>query len=988
MTAVVALMSLTVTSTVHGEVQGGGINITPDQLKIGNKIDLTGKWFFKPGVDEKSPEKAESSEGYLTVPVPQMLSRIQWWLDDSEDFKKWEDARLKSLGFDTEKTDEGWYRLEFDCPQLAKDQHLWIEFDGVAMKCKTFCNGAPVGEDKGMFHRFGYDLTPHLKAGKNVLAMWVSMEKIPPTEGNLGEAVTVNLSAAKVISMSKGMFGPLTAGKPNRDYDLYGIWQPVKFVVRGPARITDAFFQTTPDLKGAKIDVDLQSSGLHGNVRVRARFTDPKAPAHAARFELSQTAPLAGVAHVNLQGSGFDVKPWTPAEPNLYKLEITLEDEKGEVLDRWTHNVGFRTFDIKGNHFYLNGKPYFLRGADQAPYGKNPTDPALARKYIQYMHDGNQRFTRTHATPWNEPWLNAADEIGVAVSIEGIRPWAFAGKAPEGKPAIMPPKDIFQHWLMENEDVVKRCRNHPSVFIFTVGNEMMLRDGKNMEKWKLLSEVTKNTRKFAPGYPIVCSSDYVRDPGFYEKSLKPAGIDDGDVDDMHRYSGWYGPSAFVINSKFEKEMKDNQKKRPLMGQEFATGYPDLDTGLPVLRYTRDLLTPQAWIGHWAYPGNDPAFFLNHLAVLTKRWADQLRFERGDNTSGFGLFSSECWYKHSYDPATIEPYAPIYNAVKLAWAPIGVALETPRRRFYAGDETSTILHITNDDESFRDLSNLKISVYFKDPKNVDQPMKQDVGEVDSLPYYKTADVDMKFKLPTPEADRAAIVMVVQVTSDGKEIGRTEDPIEVFKRIEIPEKHGDDVIVMKPDEPIGDLAEGKPLRQKIEDGATLIVFSPKKEIVSLFPNDLIDAKEGKGEFADWLPAAGTKLTKDLHPMDLKWWGKKLLDREGAYISTQSHRLKLGGKARELIRFIPPHGYISEEKVSEQYRCVMSEIPIGKGRLWIVDLDVQDSVGADPAADLFARNLIEAASDPESTKDLKPVPSHEEFLKGADREKMTLD
>ena len=124
-----------------------------------------------------------------------------------------------------------------------------------------------------------------------------------------------------------------------------------------------------------------------------------------------------------------------------------------------------------------------------------------------------------------------------------------------------------------------------------------------------------------------------------------------------------------------------------------------------------------------------------------------------------------------------------------------------------------------------------------------------------------------------------------------------------------------------------------------------------------------------------------------MDLKWWGKGL-DREGAYISNQSHRLKKGGKARELIRYIPAHGYISEEKVPEQYRCVMSEIPIGKGRLWICDLDVQDSAGVDPAAALFARNLMEAASDPDSTKTLKPVPAHEQFLKGADREKMTLD
>jgi hypothetical protein len=984
MTCAAILVVFTMTHVASAQVQSGSIALSSEQLAVGSKIDLTGKWFFRPGADQKAPEKDASSEGYLTLPVPQMLSRIQWWLDDSEDFKKYEDARLKALGFDTEKNDEGWYRLEFDAPQLPKDRHLWIEFDGVAMKSKTFINGTQVGEDKGMFHRFAYDLTPHLKAGKNMLAMWVSMEKIPETKAELGEAVTVNLSAAKVVSMSKGMFGPLSVGKNNRDYDLYGIWQPVKFVVRGEARITDAWFQ--PRLDGAKVEVEV--NGSKPEWKLRAKLTDAAGKEFADKtLDRMKPAQGDGAKAFVIDFDQLQPQLWTPAEPKLYRLDVSIEKPDGTVVDRWSHDVGFRTFEIKDNHFYLNGKPYFLRGANQAPYGKNPFDPELAKKYVQFMHDGNQRFTRTHATPWNEAWLDAADSIGLAVSIEGIRPWAFAGKAPEGKPTIMPPKEIFEHWLMENEDVVKRCRNHPSVFIFTVGNEMMLRDSKNMEKWKLLSEVTKQTRQLAPDHPIICSSDYTRDPEFYEKTLKPAGIDDGDVDDMHRYNGWYGQSAFVINSKFEKEMKENRKERPLMGQEFATGYPDLDTGLPVLRYTRDLLTPQAWIGHWAYPGNDPAFFLNHLAVLTKRWAEQLRYQRGDNTSGFGLFSSECWYKHSYDAKTIEPYKPIYDAVKLAWQPIGVAIETPRRRFWSGDETSTMLHITNDDEQFRDLSNLKVTVSFQDPKATDPGEKQNVAEVDHLPYYKTADVEMKFKLPTTERDRAAMVMVVQVSSDGKEIGRTEDAIEVFKKFELPKNAAENVIVIKPEEPLAGLKEGGPLRKKIEDGATAIVFSPSKEIVSLFPNDLLDVKESKGEFADWLPAAGTKLTKDLQPMDLKWWGKGL-DREGAYISNQSHRLKPGGKARELIRFIPPHGYISAEKLPEQYRCVMSEIPIGKGRLWICDLDVQDSAKVDPAAALFARNLMDAASDPESTKDLKPVPTHEQFLKGAEREKMTLD
>src|SRR5688500_176465 len=107
---------------------------------VGTTVDLTGKWQFKPG---SSPDAKP-----VTVPVPQMLSRIQWWLDDSEDFKKWEEERPKKLGFDTEKIDDGTYRATIEIPAegLPKNRKLWIEFDGVAMRSKTFINGHPLAE--------------------------------------------------------------------------------------------------------------------------------------------------------------------------------------------------------------------------------------------------------------------------------------------------------------------------------------------------------------------------------------------------------------------------------------------------------------------------------------------------------------------------------------------------------------------------------------------------------------------------------------------------------------------------------------------------------------------------------------------------------------------------------------------------------------------------------------------------------------------------
>ena len=83
--------------------------------------------------------------------------------------------------------------------------------------------------------------------------------------------------------------------------------------------------------------------------------------------------------------------------------------------------------------------------------------------------------------------------------------------------------------------------------------------------------------------------------------------------------------------------------------------------------------------------------------------------------------------------------------------------------------------------------------------------------------------------------------------------------------------------------------------------------------------------------------------------------------------------------MVRYIPAHSYIGKDRIPEQYRVLMSEIPIGKGRLWICDFDLAASAEIDPVARLFQDNLYRAAADPVSTRSFSKVPVHEELLKG---------
>jgi hypothetical protein len=167
----------------------------------------------------------------------------------------------------------------------------------------------------------------------------------------------------------------------------------------------------------------------------------------------------------------------------------------------------------------------------------------------------------------------------------------------------------------------------------------------------------------------------------------------------------------------------------------------------------------------------------------------------------------------------------------------------------------------------------------------------------------------------------------------------------------------------------LQPGGRVRELIERGATAILFSPGKSVVDLFPNDILEARKVTGEYADYAPCAGTKLAEGLRAMDIKWWGRKGDWR--VFVTSGAHRLKPGGAARELMRFIPAHSYIPAERSQEQYLTVLFEIPAGLGRVWVCDLDLEESVAVDPAARLLAISLMRAAADVSSTRKLPGAP-----------------
>jgi len=313
------------------------------------------------------------------------------------------------------------------------------------------------------------------------------------------------------------------------------------------------------------------------------------------------------------------------------------------------------------------------------------------------MKAGNIEVTRTHTTPYNELWMDAADRNGIGISFEGTWPWLMLANA-------MPDTSLIRLWAEEWLGLLRKYRNHPSLLFWTVNNEMKFYDNEpDFEKAKLkmriISAVVKKMRAIDPSRPIVFDSNYKRN----EKKFGTAffkDVDDGDIDDIHAYINWYDYTIFgQFNGEFQQ--KNKNEGRPLISQEMSTGYPNAETGHATRFYTLVHQTPQALIGNLAYEYNDPAYFLRSQAFITGELAEAFR-RTNDKASGILHFALATWFRNVYDPEKIVPY-PAYYALKRALQPVLVSAELWGRHFYSGTRLPVRFCFVDDREDGSDLN---------------------------------------------------------------------------------------------------------------------------------------------------------------------------------------------------------------------------------------------------------------------------------------------
>ncbi|MDG5491330.1 glycoside hydrolase family 2 TIM barrel-domain containing protein [Psychroserpens sp. SPM9] len=477
----------------------------------------------------------------------------------SEDKDNWETVNIPHTWNTDDAFDDqpgyrrglGYYKKKIFVSSEANDKIHYLKFNAVNQEATVFVNGQKVGNHKGGYTAFNFDVTKFLNYD----------------DYNLVE-VTVDNSHDIDIP-------PLDA-----DFTFYGgIYRDVEFISLPKQHFSlkdfasDGFYVNYYNVSKEKAGV---------KVKVLIDNFEDKANTHLDLKILDAEGKIIKEEHQGLklkanESKSFEVifpeiqnpKLWSPDHPYLYKLSITLADEDGTVLDSKSSNLGFRWATIDAEKgFFLNGKPIKLIGVnrhqDYENYG-NAVPLELQKKDIQLIKNMGSNIIRFAHYPHARALYDLCDELGIIVWTE----IPIVNKVTNSEAFFE-----VSH-TMQNEHI-KQYYNYPSVVMFGYMNEIFLRlafDNKSTEKekealkttsLKLARELEDLTRQLAPNHITVMA-------GHLNEVYNDTGIADLPMlFGWNLYFGWYDAHIEDLG-KFLDDQHQRYPKRSLLLSEYGPG---------------------------------------------------------------------------------------------------------------------------------------------------------------------------------------------------------------------------------------------------------------------------------------------------------------------------------------------------------------------------------------------------------------------------------
>ena len=387
----------------------------------------------------------------------------------------------------------GWYRKAFKLPKIVKGKRVFVEFDGVYMNSDVWLNGVHLGNRPYGYSSFQYELTPYLASGDGT-----------------------NVLAVRAIVQQPC----------SRWYSGAGIYRHVRLTTTDAVHIAQwGTYVTTPQVSNDK-----------ATVRVETKIRNQSASAQPVTLEtvvVDDTGRSTDVSRSTqtVKADGTRVfeqllevpkpKLWSLEDPRLYRVEskVRVDDR---TVDAGVTAFGIRTFEFtldKG--FFLNGKHVDVRGVclhhDQGSLGAAVRKRAIERQ-LQIMKSMGSNAIRTSHNPPDPELLDLCDRMGFLVMDEAFDEWKRS-KTMYGYGRF------FDEWSEKDlTDLIHRDRNHPSIILWSIGNEIPEQDNANAyEMSKRLADIC---HREDPTRPVTsgCNSPEAAVRSGFSKPLDVLGV--------------------------------------------------------------------------------------------------------------------------------------------------------------------------------------------------------------------------------------------------------------------------------------------------------------------------------------------------------------------------------------------------------------------------------------------------------------------------------
>ena len=373
-------------------------------------------------------------------------------------------------------TGVSWYRRSFVLPPGPSNRRVAVQFDGIYQNSDVWINGTHLGHRPYGYISFTYDLTPHLVEGENVLAVRVDNSKQPNS----------------------------------RWYSGSGIYRHVWMKLTGPLHVGGwGTFITTPeaDSSSARVEARIRLENdayISHSGSVRSAILDPGG--REVAFTESPYSVVSGrQSEIEQVFRLTSPSLWSPASPALYTLRTTVEDGSGGILDRTETRFGIRQIAFDADRgFLLNGERVKMRGVNLhhggGPVGAAVPEAVWERRLRKLKEMGVNAIRTAHNPPAPE-FLDLCDELGFLVMNEAFDEWTH-GKVEFGYHI-----DFAEWHERDLVDFIRRDRNHPSVVMWSLGNEIGEQHAPGGDA--VLRELVEIAHREDPTRPVTTGNDHI-----------------------------------------------------------------------------------------------------------------------------------------------------------------------------------------------------------------------------------------------------------------------------------------------------------------------------------------------------------------------------------------------------------------------------------------------------------------------------------------------